>query len=783
MKNYARSLFRAPALLAILILNLQLANVFAQGTAFTYQGQLQNNGSLASGTYNLQFTLYTNATGGTSVAGPVTNSAVFITNGLFTVTMDFGSGPWNGQANWLLIGVETNGGAGFSPLSPRQPVTPVPYAIAAENLSGTVSGAGLAGTYGSQVSFTNPANQFTGSGSSLTGLNASQLTTGTVPSAALNNAWKTTGNSGTAPGANFVGTGDNQPLEFRVNNQRGLRLEPAGSNSVNVIGGWVGNSVGSGAVGATISGGGAGNYFTLVWSNQVSSDFGTVAGGTVNSIQWGARYANISGGWNNTIQSNAYSSAVGGGENNTIQAGVYESTIAGGFLNVLEGGDVNTIGGGDYNTIEPGIYNAVISGGHGNLIQSNSWYATVAGGSGNNIQTNDLYSTIGGGGGNLIQTGSGSAAIAGGLGNMILANSGFTVIGGGYANIIDNTAVECTIAGGRQNTIGTNAPDAVIGGGLLNTILILGGGSVIAGGYDNLVQPGADLINGECATISGGLSNSVSGFETTIGGGVLNTASAAYAAVGGGSGNAASGGNATIGGGSGNTASSFADTVAGGGNNTASSPDGSATVGGGYENTASGDSSTVPGGFLNIASGGYSFAAGQNTRATHSGSFVWGDGTAITSDSNNNQFVARASGGFYFYSSSGNTGMELPAGSGMWSPLSDRNAKENFQTVNAEAILSKVTSLPVTTWNYKAQAKSIRHIGPMAQDFHAEFGMGEDERHIGELDESGVALVAIQGLNKKLESDNAELKQENSLLAKRLDELEAQVKVLAGKKQ
>src|SRR5208337_1629194 len=97
---------------------------FAQGTAFTYQGQLQNNGSLASGTFNLQFTLYTNSAGGTAVAGPVTNAAVNVTNSLFIVTIDFGAGVWNGATNWLEIGVETNGGGSLTTLAPRQQVTP-----------------------------------------------------------------------------------------------------------------------------------------------------------------------------------------------------------------------------------------------------------------------------------------------------------------------------------------------------------------------------------------------------------------------------------------------------------------------------------------------------------------------------------------------------------------------------------------------------------------------------------------------------------------------------------
>ena len=110
---------------------------------------------------------------------------------------------------------------------------------------------------------------------------------------------------------------------------------------------------------------------------------------------------------------------------------------------------------------------------------------------------------------------------------------------------------------------------------------------------------------------------------------------------------------------------------------------------------------------------------------------------------------------------------------------SDRNAKEHFASIDSQAVLAKVAALPVTEWNYKDD-KAAEHIGPMAQDFHAAFGLdGADDKHISVVDENGVALAAIQGLNEKLEAESAE----NEHLKRRLDELEAQVKVLSEKKQ
>jgi hypothetical protein len=140
MKRILQSVVAA---LLLLTLNHLVSTASAQGTAFTYQGQLQNNGSPASGTYNLQFTLYTTNGGvGSIVGGPVTSSGVLVTNGLFTVTIDFGASPWNGQTNWLQIGVESNGIGSFTPLTPRQRLTPTPYAIFAEG----ANAAGLTGT-------------------------------------------------------------------------------------------------------------------------------------------------------------------------------------------------------------------------------------------------------------------------------------------------------------------------------------------------------------------------------------------------------------------------------------------------------------------------------------------------------------------------------------------------------------------------------------------------------------------------------------------------------------
>ena len=137
------------AVAAMLVtLNAQLTTVFAQGTAFTYQGRLASGANAANGIYDLRFAIYDSTNSpGTLLTGPVTNAAVTVSNGLFTTLVDFGN-VFNGASNWLDIAVRTNGASSFTALAPRQQITPVPralFATAASNVLGTVSASQLSG--------------------------------------------------------------------------------------------------------------------------------------------------------------------------------------------------------------------------------------------------------------------------------------------------------------------------------------------------------------------------------------------------------------------------------------------------------------------------------------------------------------------------------------------------------------------------------------------------------------------------------------------------------------
>jgi len=118
--------------------------------------------------------------------------------------------------------------------------------------------------------------------------------------------------------------------------------------------------------------------------------------------------------------------------------------------------------------------------------------------------------------------------------------------------------------------------------------------------------------------------------------------------------------------------------------------------------------------------------------------------------------------------------------SGTINGSSDRNIKENFAPIDDGNILERVASLPISSWNYKQDAET-RHIGPMAQDFYAAFNVGMDDKHIATVDEDGVALAAIQGLNEKLKTEDAQKDAQIKALEKRLDDLEQLVKTSAQK--
>lgn len=267
--------------------------------------------------------------------------------------------------------------------------------------------------------------------------------------------------------------------------------------------------------------------------------------------------------------------------------------------------------------------------------------------------------------------------------------------------------------------------------------------AVVGGGKLN-------IASSEYSTVAGGLANSNKSHSGFIGGGAenVNLAGASYAVIGGGADNQI---------GTGGSLESWG-TIAGGTQNrigTGLTSTHGGAIGGGQNNSITGSFGCVPGGVNNRA-GLTSIACGNTAYADNVGCFVFCDGTAPIGTTNDGQFVARASNGFAMHSSPGFTGCWLFANASAWSPISDSSMKENRRPVDGPELLKRLAAIPVETWNYIEQGDSIRHIGPMAQDFYRAFGVGESERHISTIDADGVALAAIQALNEELKKQRAE---------------------------
>jgi hypothetical protein len=766
MRGFTRHNRRLPLTVslsgALLLLSLTLIGTVAAqgngpqaaiGTAFTYQGRLLDNGVPVSGTVDVQFTVYDADNGGAQVGPLVTKEDVPVNDGYFTAVLDFGN-IFNGTALFMQINVRPGSSTGsYTPLSPRVSLTATPFAHYA-----------------------------------------------------LNN-WALTGNSG-LNSSHYLGTRDNVTLTLGVSGTAALRIVPAINPwegfAPNLIGGSSANFISPTTpnlqiVGATIAGGGStgspnsagANYATVGGGslNAVRSDGDTVSGGYHNTASGG--WSTVSGGNLNTASGNtaAVSGGIGNlasGNDTFVGGGVYnqasghDAIVGGGSGNSASGGAA-TVGGGETNTAS-GNYTFVGGGTRNSAAMS---YAFVGGGYSNTVAVGADYGTIAGGRENLVSIF--EATVSGGRANA--ARGGNSVIGGGYANTASGGA--SFIGGGQSNSVTPTAAYGVVGGGLSNSInaeraTVSGGVYNTAAGLASTVGGGgSNTANGSIAVIGGGSSNVVNGYAGMIGGGESNvTGLKTYATLGGGTNNSVTGGTATIGGGSSNQANGDWTFVGGGLLNIANGANASISGGnvnfasgdytsimGGSNNTASGYIATVAGGLSNVAQGSTSFAAGYRAKANHNGTFVWGDGTAFSDVASTavNQFIARASGGVTFYTAGNlSTGVTAAAGSGSWSSVSDRNVKANFAAIDPREVLHRLAQIPISTWNYKAQDAAIRHIGPMAQDFSAAFGVGEDDTHISTIDADGVSLAAIQGLYQIAQEKDQQIAQ----LQARLDALE-----------
>jgi trimeric autotransporter adhesin len=447
--------------------------------------------------------------------------------------------------------------------------------------------------------------------------------------------------------------------------------------------------------------------------------------------------------------------------------------------------------------------------------------ASVVLGSSANVVTGS-GATIGGGGSSAMTCGSGSsscanqtdetfATISGGAGNSIVGTT--STIGGGNANTISGSYA--TIGGGGRNSVGFSAGFGTVAGGSGNSVsgqygAVSGGDnngasgnwSIAAGGQSNAASGGHSVVSGgsggtasgSAGTIAGGLFNSATGSRSTTAGGESGTASGAYSFVAGGFFNCAGGQSSFAGG---RRAKTRPGTNSGGVGEGCSGVSASGTAEGDAGSFVWADAqdtnhvSTGPNQFMVRAGGGVVF--NSNTAPSSSEDMIIGARAAITGGDSDADVVwlsrSGKTGTIYLTDSTGGFIVSLPnltassnrltvsggtggtaslSNGGTWTNASSRSFKEGFVAVDPLQILAKVAALPITTWTYKQSAEGS-HMGPMAEDFKASFGLAGDGKSIGTVDADGVALAAIQGLNQKLEQAQAE----NQALKTRLEAIEA----------
>jgi len=297
-------------LILLSFLNSQLSSVLAQGTAFTYQGRLNDGTGPANGLYDLQFDLYSVASGGSPLTAALIADDLTITNGLFTVTLDFSGASFDGGDRWLEIGVRPGASAGaYTNLAPRQQLTSTPYAIRAANFSGAVAASQITGNLASSnigagtITSTNLA-----AGAAVANLNASGqsgVASGGVVLSATENA--------ALAAAGYVKIGTMQGIDTWQ--QRSPRSLPAGRSLHTAV--WTGSEM-------------------IVWGGSA---------GTSAYFNDGARYNPATDNWT-AISTNG--APVARQDHTAVWSGT-EMIIWGGRTNTSSGSEVNS--GGRYNPV------------------------------------------------------------------------------------------------------------------------------------------------------------------------------------------------------------------------------------------------------------------------------------------------------------------------------------------------------------------------------------------------------------------------------------------------
>jgi hypothetical protein len=461
------------------------------GTGFTYQGRLTEGGELVKGTCDFIFELYDQAGSGSppkggTLLGTEKKTDVALSEGLFTVELDFGAGAFAGGARWLQIEVDC--GSGAVALSPRQALTPAPYALALPGMvtmENPYSPNVVGGYWGNVV------------GESVVGASIGGGGNKSAPNQVLEDYAAVGGGIG--------------------NTASGMDATVGGGEGNTASGGW---SVVTGGWGNTASGfqafvgGGISNTATYSYTavsggqgNTASAEHAAVGGGWYNRAE--AQFSTIAGGWYNQASA-PYATIAGGGPADPEKPDTTNNRVTDEYSTIGGGGN-NRAGDGDKDTTTASY--ATISGGLYNIASKTS--ATVGGGEFN--AASGIHATVGGGGGNTANAP--GATVDGGYANT--ANDSYATVGGGSVNTANDSYA--TVGGGSDNNAGgmfLSAEFATIGGGEKNSAY--SDHTTISGGYGNMT--GGMALGAEFATIGGGESNHAADNYTTIGGGFQNAA-------------------------------------------------------------------------------------------------------------------------------------------------------------------------------------------------------------------------------------------------------------------
>ena len=523
----------------------------------------------------------------------------------------------------------------------------------------------------------------------------------------------------------------------------------------------------------------------------------------------------IGGGVGNYFGNSADLSAILGGQNNTNDA--YQSSIGGGIDNLIQDQAYTSfLGGGNGNSISNNADDSFLGGGQGNSIATQARFSFLGGGVDNTIQRQGLDDALVGGNGNSIGSGTGNTPsdvfLGGGNGNSIASNDG--VIGGGSANSIGAQAQDAVLAGGQNNMILSasaedpyqGGEDGTIGGGSFNQVGAFG--ATVPGGANNIANGRYSFAAGNQAQATNDSSFVWADNEGAPFGSVNDSSFNVRAQ--GGARFVTSGGGMTVDGepvftgrnGAGLTNLSVASLPASvamlNSNQTftatnffskpvgieSAAPLGVLEIQGGAQSSGQNDPHAIA---LGYSTGGYRhwIRTRHNTSPVDNAIDFY-----VNSSSSAGGSVGPTNGSVLALSlNAGNVGIgtteptDLLVVGGSATPAycngttwvngSDRNSKEDFTAINPREVLAKISALPITEWKYKVEADGTEHLGPMAQDFHAAFGLnGPDDKHIATVDEEGVALAAIQGLNQKLADQLNQQVSENTKLEQRIEKLE-----------